>query len=652
MRTLRTLIVFTLVVSVSVAMAQQNTTYEIPRSNPLNFLSPYQPVKVPEPTFANTPRIDQLIKGNELRLSLQDAIALALENNLDLAIARYNLVIADTDLMRTRAGAEVRGVATGLVQGTPGGGIGGFGSGAPGAGAGGTSGGAGGAGSGASGLVQSTLGTGANIDSFDPVIDGSMNLQKSVVPLSSTVLTGVPLLQQNTATASFRYAQAFASGTSMTVGFDNQRNASNNRFADLQPELTSSFRLSIRQRLLAGFGFAPNMRFIRIAKNNREISDIAFKNQVVATVSQIQNIYWDLVNAYEDVRVRQRSLTLAEKTLSDNREQVRIGALPAIEITRAENEVTSRNQDLIRAQTQLQLQELLIKNAITRDIDESSVAEAKVVPTDTMKIPEKEAVQPVQDLVAQALGSRPELAQARIDLTNRTISRKAANNALLPEVNLIAWYGGSGLAGNPNMAAGNVCGQPDAPPSPDCTPNVRRGFGGAFGDAFDATNPDKGVGVNISIPLRNRAAKADQIRSELEFRQAQMRLQQLKNQISIEVRNAQFAVQQNRGRVESAQKARDLAARTFEIEQKKHLLGASGSNEVLAANRDLAVAESTLVAAMSDYMKSVVELDRSIGNTLQHLGISIDDAEKGVVATAPVVPGVLPRGEAQIPARE
>ncbi len=651
MRNLRTFIVFTLVVSVNAAVAQQ-PTYRIPKSNPFNILSPYQSVKVPEPSFANAPRIDQLIKGGDLRLSLQDAIALALENNLDLAIARYNLVIADTDLMRTKAGASVRGVATGLVQGTPGGGIGGFGSGAPGAGAGGTSGGAGGAGSGASGLVQSTLGTGTNVDSFDPQLQGSMNVERSVIPLSNTVTTGVPLLQQNMTNATFQYAQAFASGTSMSVGFDNSRVASNNRFADLQPELSSSFTVRVRQRLLAGFGFGPNMRFIRIAKNNREISDVAFKNQIVATVSQIQNIYWDLVNAYEDVRVKQRSLSLADKTLSDNKEQVRIGALPAIEITKAENEVTSRNQDLIRAQTQLQLQELLIKNAVTRDIDESLVAEAKVVPTDTMSFPENEPVRPVQDLVTQALGARPELVQARIDLTNRTISRKAASNALLPQLDLIAWYGGSGLAGNPNPLTGSVCGQPGAPAPPDCTPNTRRGYGGAFGDAFDATNPDKGVGISLSIPIRNRAAKADQIRSELEFRQAQMRLQQLKNQISIEVRNAQFAVQQNRARVETAKKARDLAARTLDIEQKKQVLGASTSNDVLAANRDLAVAESTLVAAMSDYMKSVVELDRSTGNTLQHLGISISDAEKGAVNELPVVPGVVPRAEAQTPGRE
>jgi outer membrane protein TolC len=627
----------------AVAQAQQNTTYKIPKPSRFDLLAPYKSVQIAEPSFANTARIDKLIRNGELRLSLDDAIALALENNLDLAIARYNLVIADTDLMRTKSGASVRGVATGLVQGTPGGGIGGFGTGAPGAGAGGTSGGAGGAGSGASGLVQSTLGTGANIQSFDPQISGNFNLEHSVTPLSNTVTTGVPLYQQNLGLGGFSYQQAFATGTSMDVGFNGSRATDNGIYSALVPQLNSGFRLTLTQRLLSGFGPGPNMRFIRIAKNNREISDIAFKNQVIATVSQIQNIYWDLVNAYENVRVRERSLSLADKTLADNREQVRIGAIPAIEITKAENDVAARNQDLILAQTQLQLQQLLIKNAVTRDIDESAVAEAVVVPTDTMQIPDKDQVVPVQDLVSQAIGSRAELAQARIDLTNRKISRKAASNALLPDLSVSTWYGAAGLAGQQNPK------NTDIPPG--SIPGS--GFGDAFSRLFKNDFPDYGVGVTLNIPLRNRAAKADQIRSELEYRQAQMRLQQLRNQISIEVRNAQFAVQQNRARVETSRKARDLAARTFDIEQKKHVLGASTSNEVLAANRDLMIAESTLVAAMSDYMKSVVELDRSTGNTLDHLGIKIGDAENGVVGQEPNVPGVVPRTDIQTgPTRE
>jgi outer membrane protein TolC len=610
-------------------MAQNLRDYSKPTPHFPNLVGPYLAHQVPPPSFGNTPRIETVLKDGKIRLSLSDAVALALENNLDLAIARFNLSIADTDILRAKSGQAVRGVDTGLVQGTPGGGIGGFGTGAPGAGAGGTSGGAGGAGTGAAGLVQSTLGSGTPIDTFDPIVSSGMNIDHATFPESSTVLYGVQSLQQNTAIANFNYTQGFASGTLMSLNFNNDRLTNNSLFSILSPEVDSSFRLTLRQHLLAGFGFGPNMRFIRIAHTNREISDVAFRAQVIATVSQIQNIYWDLVNAYEDVKVKERSLELAEKTLSDDREQVRIGAIAPMEVMKAEGQEATANQDLLLSQNELQLQELLIKNAITRDLSDPLLASASVIPTDTMDIPEKEPVTPVQDLLADAEQHRPELAEARMDLSNREISKKATANAMKPQLDLIAWYGTYGLAGLQN------------PHNPSATFRAS-GFSDAFTDLFKNNSPDYAVGLNLSIPLRNRAAQADQIRSQLEFRQAQLHLLQLQNQIGIEVRNAQFALLQNRSRVDTARKARDLAQQTFDIEQKKKALGASTSNLVLQTQRDLAQAESNFVAAMSTYEKSRVELDRATGLTLTHAGIEIQDAEKGIVQQLPHFSGVAP----------
>jgi len=627
-----------------VATAQNLIDYSKPASHFPYFVGPYIAHQVPPPSFGNTVRIESLLKEGKLRLSLPDAVALALENNLDLAIARFNLSIADTDIMRAKAGESVRGVATGLVQGTPGGGIGGFGSGAPGAGAGGTSGGAGGAGSGALGLVQSTLGTGAPIDSYDPIVIAGMNIDHATFPQSSIVLNGVNPLQQNSGLANFNYAQGFASGTLMTLEFDNDRVTSNSVNSILVPELDTRFRFTLRQHLLSGFGFGPNLRYVHIARNNREISDVAFRGQVIATVSQIQNIYWDLVNAYEDVKVKERSLELAEKTLSDDREQVKIGAIAPMEVMKAESEESSRSQDLLLSQNGLQLQELLIKNAITRDLSDPALASASVVPTDTMSIPEKEPVTPVQDLISDAQAHRPELAEARMDLNNREITRKAAANALKPALDLVAWYGAYGLAGAQNGAyAGTpICGHPSCPPlSPS-------GYSNAFTDLFKNNSPDYAVGLNVTIPLRNRGAQADQIRSQLEYRQAQLHLQQLQNQIGIEVRNAQFALMQNRSRVEAARKARDLAQQTFGVEQKKKDLGASTSNLVLQADRDLAQAESNFVEAMSTYEKSIVELDRATGLTLAHAGIEIEEAVRGEVQQLPHFAGVAPRKDAAL----
>jgi outer membrane protein len=617
--------------------AQNLVDYSKPASHFPNFAGPYFAHQVPPPSFGNTPRIESLLKDGKLRLSLSDAVTLALENNLDLAIARFNLSIADTDIMRAKSGESVRGVATGLVQGTPGGGVGGFGSGAPGAGAGGTSGGAGGAGTGASGLVQSTLGTGTPIDSFDPIVTGGMNIDHATFPQSSPVLYNVKSLQQNLGVANFGYTQGFGSGTLMSLTFNNDRITSNSGFAILSPEVDSGFRLTLRQHLLAGFGFGPNLRFVHIARNNREISDVAFRGQVIATVSQIQNIYWDLVNAYEDVKVKERSLELAEKTLSDDREQVKIGAIAPMEVMKAESEESARSQDLLLSQNGLQLQELLVKNAITRDLSDPVLASASVVPTDTMSIPETEPVTPIQDLISDAQAHRPELAESRMDLNNREITRKAAANALKPALDLVAWYGTYSLAGVETKFGKDTAGF-IAP----------TGYSTAFSDLFKNNSPDYAVGLNLTIPLRNRGAQADQIRSQLEYRQAQLHLQQLQNQIGIEVRNAQFALIQNRSRVDAARKARDLARQTFDIEQKKKALGASTSNLVLQADRDLAQEESNFVAAMSTYEKSRVELDRATGLTLAHCGIEVEDAARGQVQQLPHFAGVAPRKEGAV----
>jgi outer membrane protein TolC len=596
-------------------------SFEMPNSR--NPLKAYLPDSVPEPVLTNSARIDQLVRDGKLYLSLKDAIELALEDNLDLAIARYNLPIADTDILRTKAGGFFRGVNTGVVQGTPGGGVGGFGTGAPGAGAGGTTGGAGGAGAGASGLVQSTLGTGTTVSSFDPFINVNGGIEHQTSPVANRQIYGVPSLQLNTAQVNTQFTQAFPTGTSLAFAFDNSRQTMNSPFFNLSPSLSSTFRFQIQQELLAGFGFGPNLRYLRIARNNKKISDIAFKDQVIATVTQIENIYWDLVSAYEQTRVNEQSLAFAQQTFDNAKKQLQLESVPAMDVMRAEAEVSKRDQDLTIARTSLQLQETLMKNAVTRSLDDPVLQSMPVIPTDEMQTASIEAAQPIQDLITQAEHSRPELAMSDIDLVNRQISRRAATNALLPSLSLVGFYSGSGLAGplNPiyNLPGGN-------------TSMVPVDFGGALGNAFNNSNPDYFVGLNLSIPIRNRVAKADQYRSELEYRQAELRKEQLRKQIRIEVRNAQFALDQTGARVAAARKARDLAQRTFEIMKKEQDLGAGSSYQTLSAQRDLALAELDLVGAMTTYQKAKVELDRSTGVTLEHNAILIQDAITGVVS--------------------
>ncbi len=627
--------------------------YSKPESHFPNPIAPYKPRSIAPPDLSNTPRITDLMRDGKIMLSIDDAVALALENNLDIAIARYNLNIADTDVLRAKSGAGILGVNAGVVQGTPGGGGGGLG-GQVGSGIGGTSAGAGGAGAGLNGLVGSTLGLGPNITSFDPVVTGTLQIDHAKFECNSPFCGTV----QNTGTANFNYQQGFQWGTNVSVGFTNARTTSNNPFTLTSPTLASGFKLQLTQHLLQGFGFAPNNRFIRIAKNNREITDVAFRLQVITTVDQIEGMYWDLVFAYENLRVQQESLAFAKKTLSDNQKQVQIGSLAPIEVVRAQSTVATDQQALTAATTNLQYQQLLMKNALSRTLVDPRLADAEVIPTSTVSLPAQEDIQPTQDLVDEALSHRAELAETRINLTNSEISNKAVRSALLPTVDLFAYYGGSGLGGSQNPA--NLCSNeslvaqqvgfcagphPASPTLNPVAPNV--GYNTALNQLVNSSAPDKGVGLTLNVPLRNRAAQSAQVRSELEYRQAQMRLQQIENQIRIEVRNAQFAVQQNRASVESAQAAVRLGHESLDAEQKKFNLGASTSTLVLQNQSALATAESTLVSAMAAYEKSRLELDRATGLLLDHAGIIMADAERGQVTHMPSVPYVAPRQNPQ-----
>jgi outer membrane protein TolC len=608
------------------AEAQNNAPVSLDLQKSRNPFKAYSPDEVTKPQLSNSPLLTQLIHDGKLYLSLKDAIRLALEDNLDLAIARYNLPIANMDILRTQAGGVFRGVNAGVVQGTPGGGVGGFGTGAPGAGAGGTTSGAGGAGAGASGLVQSTLGTGAPVASYDPAIVGSVGAEHQTTPLANLQIYGVPLLQLNTGQANFTYSQAFATGTSISFQFNNSRQTTNSPFFNLSPVLSSMYRFSFQQQLLSGFGFGPNLRYLHIANNNKKISDIAFKDQVIATVTQIADIYWDLVNAYEQAEVNEQSLSFAQRSLDNAKKQLQLESIPEMDVMRAEAEVSRRDQDLTVARTSLQLQELLIKNALTRSLDDPLLEAIPVVPTDRLQSVQASPAQSIQELTAQALRDRPELAESDVDLINRQISRQAARNALLPSLSLVGFYGGSGLAGPLNPVY-NIPGEPNGS-------TVPADFAGALQNTFNNTAPDYYIGVNLNIPIRNRVAKADQYRSELEYRQAELRREQLRKQIRIEVRNAEYALEQTAARVDAARKARDLAQRTFEITQKERDLGAGSTFQTMTAQRDLSLAELDLVTAMTVYEKAKVELDRATASTLEHNGIAIQDAIRGTDGTA------------------
>ena len=624
--------------------------YSVQRSAFPKVLQPYEPEPLAQPNLGNSARIDSLMHDGKIYLSIDDAVALTLENNLDLEIARYNLNIAAADLLRAKSGGNILGVNTGIVQNTPGGGIGGLG-GTVGSGTGGTTIAAGGAGTGTNGLVTSTLGIGSPIPSFDPQLTGTFQLDKNNTE-SVSVFSPIPVVAQNTYTSNFAYTQGFQWGGALTGAFNNTHVTTNNPTSLLTPELLSNFQFRFTQNLLQGFGFLPNTRFIRIAKNNREISDVAFRLQIITTVDQIENMYWDLVYAYENVRVQRESLTYAQRALDDARHQAQVGTLPPIQVVSAQSTVATDQQNLIVAENNLQLQQLLMKNALSRSIEDPVLAEADVIPTSTMQLPQEEPVTPIQDLINDALGHRAELVETRIDLNSRGINNKAVRNAMLPTLQAFAYYGGSGVGGNvnplvPNCATttSSFCLDPTKAPPPFRTATTVS-YGNTLSQTVNSTAPDKGVGLSLSIPIRNRLAQSDQVRSELEYRQAQVRQIQLENQVRVEVRNAQFDVKQNRVAVEAAQSAVDLARQTLDADLQKLKVGLTTQVTILQDAATLTTGESNLVSAKAAYEKSRIELDRATGLLLDHAHIDIADATRGQVTRLPSVPYVVPRQDA------
>lgn len=604
----------------------------------------FMPRYVPPPVLTNTPRLADLVQNGKIMLSIDDAIMIAMADNLDIAISRYNLSIADTDILRTKAGALFLGVNPGVNQGTIGGGVGGIGTGVTGTGAGGTSAGIAGAGAGAGGIVTSANGQGPQPFSFDPLLTGTFSIEHATALQNFTLLAGnVGLATQNTTTGNLTYTQGFSPGTLLTVAFQNNRSSSNNPEVRFNPALASSFRATVTQHLLQGAGRSINRRFIVQAHNNKKITEEAFRLQVITTVSQIENIYWNLVNAYEDFKVKQTALQLAQKTLSDNQKQVEIGTLAPLDVVKAESQVASAEQDMIGSKTSLEQQQLTIKNALTRSLpNNSALMNIDVIPTDTVQIPDQENLPPVEQLISMTLANSPSYNQLKISLQNSEITRQGVNNGLLPIIDLQAWYQGSGLNGVQNPL-GNICGPGVVPTAanPCSLPFAPTGFTDAFGNLFNSTAPDKGVAINIQIPLGNRVSQSLQVRARLEYQQSQLTLKQTENLIAIQIRFDVFTLEQARARVVAAQKAQVLAQQTLDAEQKKYNLGASTYLNILTDESALSSAQSNLVSAMTNYAEARVLLDKDTAQTLDHLNIKIEEAVTGNIKTQPNVPGTI-----------
>ena len=599
------------------AVPQKPFYIEMPHShNPLNH---YMPSTAPPLDLNNSPLLQSVIRDGKLYLSLRNVIALSIENNLDLAYFRYNFPIAQTDLARTKAGGSANGVNASVVQSST---QGGFGSGSS-ASAGAAS---GSAAAGTGGIVTSTLGAGTSVSSFDPYLNFKGYVDHNVTQEGNIFQVGVPIFDENTIEGLANYTQSFPFGTNMTINYIGQRFANNSPHEAINPTLYSNFQLTISQHLLAGFGFSTNERFIQIAKEDLKITDLAFRAQVIATITQVENIYWDLVNAYEDEQVKERSLAFAQKTLQDDQEQLKLNAIPAMQVMKDESDVATSEGDLTIARATLRLNELLMKNAITKS-DDPTIAEMEVIPLDRVGPADPNASKSIDGLITEAEKNRPDVTEDQIAMEKAQASLKSIRSELLPSLDLYGTYAGAGIAGPSNPH----CNLPTA----ECISNLPTGFGSMLQNTFNYSSPQYQVGMNLSINLRNRVAKADQFRAVLEYRQRQISFEEQKKSIRFDVRNSLYQLQQAQARVQSAQKALDLQQSTFDIAEKQQKLGATSSYDTLVAQNNLAIAQSAFASAQTAYEKAKVDIDRATGETLDQTGVSIDDAKAGVVRHAP-----------------
>ena len=566
-----------------------------------NLLAPYSPRFVPRPELANSPRLEDLIRDGKLFLSLQDAIYLALENNLDIAVQRFNLDIAETDVLRARGGGITRGA----------GGVG----------------------------AVSAVGVGQRA-ALDPVVSSTLQWERVTFPVNNPVTSGVGLsaeagaltLQQST--ANFTYTQGFMTGTSFQISLNNQRSTTTSLFSFFNPSLTTSLSFSFRQPLLNGFGYAQNKRFILVSKNNLEISSQAFAQQVMNIISDVKTAYWELVFARTNVQVKEASLALAQRLYEDNKRQVEIGTLAPIEVVRAESEVARNRQDLIIARTSLLQQQIRLKDLIAKNTTGPLLATVEIVPTDQPEVPDVPEILPVQDAISIAMEKRPEIAQAQLDIQNRNLAVRGARNAMLPTVNAFGFYTGQGLSGLGGLTD---------PFTGQRSVLVNRGLGTSLSQALQGDFPDYGFGLNITIPIKNRLAQAEMARAQIEQRQSQVRYQRQVNTIIVDVRNAQIALEQNRARIDAARQASRLAEETWRAEQKKFQLGASTIFQVIRTQRDLSDARSQEIRALVDFARAQVEFDRALGRTLERSNVNLEDAQTGVItAGAPGTPGRPP----------
>ncbi len=618
-----------LLVLCACAAAQQEISVQPPTGGWSFVTGNYRAGSVPAIRLQNSSRFASLIRAGNLYLSSRDIVALAIENNIDVEIQRYGPLLAQQVLLRAQAGGALRSVGLGVATGPQSVSLQGVSV--------NTSGGVGlSAGNGVSSGGGIVTQLGPPIPVLDPTLLGIASFGHATYPQSNLVLTNTAVLVDTTRFFEAQYVQNFEFGLQAQLTYMSTRVNLNSPFYSVNPATSGDLDLILTQNLLQGFGRAVNGRNIRVQKNNVKVSALQFKLQIIATVSAALNLYWDLVSFDADVRARQREVGTAQQLLDDNKKLVQFGTAAPIEITRAESQLYAGQQDLVTAQTNLLQQETILKNYLSRNgVADAGLTALHIVPLDKFEIPEKDEIRPLEDLIHQALTSRPEMEQARLNLASNQMNLVGIKNSLRPTLNAFAEVTNNGLSGD-LTAYGLAQGYPGS---------LVGGYGNMLSEIFRRDYPNYSAGIQLSIPLRNRAAKADYATSLLELRQNELNLRKNINQIRVDVQNALVGVEQARARYEAAVRSRALQEQTLAGDQKRYALGATVSFQVVQDQRDLASAHSAEVQSMANYTHARIALNQALGTTLDVNEVLIDEALKGQISQPSVLPADLPKEE-------
>ncbi|MCU1329253.1 MAG: outer rane efflux protein, partial [Bryobacterales bacterium] len=509
----------------------------------------YETPEVRVPRDTNSPRLDGLIRSGQLRLTLADAIALAIENNLNLEAARYGPLLSEWALKRAEAGGPVRGVPSASAQvSSVNSGVGVNGSTASaGLGSGGGNG-ANGSGGGAS--IQQI---GAVTPNLDPIVQNTTTFSHLSAPLANTIVSGTTALVQSTHTYTTTYRQGLLSGGYFQLLSYQQSLNENAPTNALNPASGPHIDFIFRHSLLAGYGRRLNSRGIRIAELNVQGARYTFRLQVSNLVARVVTLYWDLVAGNDLVRMRQAAVDVAQKFVGDTQSRIDAGALARVELPRAAAELAARSQDLLLAQTSLRQQETLFKEALSRAPDPALDA-AGIVPLDTINVPQTDEVPALRDLLAEAQKNRPEVALGLLQKRARDISAIGTENPLLPSLQVQALAYNRGVAGTPQPSGGPV------------SPYFVGGYGTALGQIFRRDFPSQTLSVSLSATLRNREDQADYGIEQLQMRQSDLRDKRDANQLVVDVSNQSIALRQARSRYSAAVNTRRLEEQLLKSE--------------------------------------------------------------------------------------